>query len=513
MKLFAAIMSRPEVTQLLGELVSIESPSSQEAELAQYIEQWCTQQDIPYQVIEGNILITMGKESAAKHLLMNAHMDVVSGKNWANPLFPAQAPFQPMIHGQRLYGRGAADTKSGLASMLIAARDLYHQPELRNNIQGQVSFLFSRAEEGKTEFNGVRKVLEQGKFVPSAAVIAEPSNLEVLLGSGGLFHFNLTGIAKSAAEYELPSQVNFELLSNQLSHYPEVFPAIDRFAVFALFLKLLAPDIRIINVTSDQDGYSFRPQQLIVELSDQLTNDQLLSMVDEQVSPTRFIFKSAHSGLTGHPAYAHYDQEQQQLLVEAFSGEYLASIDPLHDVLNIMLFRARQKSRQHLSQQEQMFQPLPNLEFTSLTVSDKLWTINVGCRTSPEVDNAVVDRFAAQSYSKYQVTSSPYRTATYTQPDEEIAQVAAKVVQEYKPDQYPFGVQLGASDGQIMRDIFPLLPLILLSAGSGVVSKPGSLDVAPTYLSTSHQPDEFVDLAQLSVLPQIYHRVVLDYLK
>ena len=84
-------------------------------------------------------------------------------------------PFEPVIKGQHLYGRGAADMKSGLAAMIVAAeRFLIDAPEF----SGSIAFLITSDEEGDA-VNGTRKVMETLIARNEAidwCVIGEPSS-------------------------------------------------------------------------------------------------------------------------------------------------------------------------------------------------------------------------------------------------------------------------------------------------------------------------------------------------
>lgn len=86
-------------------------------------------------------------------IVFAGHTDVV-------PTGPADAwqfpPFQPTEHEGYLYGRGAADMKSGLAAMIIAAEHFIHS---HPDFPGSIGFLITSDEEGPS-INGTQKVIE-----------------------------------------------------------------------------------------------------------------------------------------------------------------------------------------------------------------------------------------------------------------------------------------------------------------------------------------------------------------
>ena len=110
-------------------------------------------------------------------LVFLGHTDVVPTgpeAEWASP------PFEPTILDGRLYGRGAADMKSGVAAMTLAAVQfaLAH-PRHR----GTIAVLLTSDEEGPRNENGVRRVAEEfrrrGQRI-DFCVTGEPSSLERL---------------------------------------------------------------------------------------------------------------------------------------------------------------------------------------------------------------------------------------------------------------------------------------------------------------------------------------------
>jgi succinyl-diaminopimelate desuccinylase len=113
---------------------------------------------------------------AAPVLCFAGHTDVVPAgprEDWATD------PFLPQIRDGRLYGRGAADMKSGLAAMVVAAeRFVARHPDHR----GTLAFLLTSDEEGPS-IDGTKRVIEtleaRGERI-DWCVIGEPSSHEVL---------------------------------------------------------------------------------------------------------------------------------------------------------------------------------------------------------------------------------------------------------------------------------------------------------------------------------------------
>lgn len=105
------------------------------------------------------------------------HTDVVpSGPEsaWASP------PFQPVLRDGYLYGRGAADMKSGVAAMTLAL-EAYVAANPKHT--GTVALLLTSDEEGPTNRDGVRRVVaefrQRGQGI-DYCVVGEPSSAQRL---------------------------------------------------------------------------------------------------------------------------------------------------------------------------------------------------------------------------------------------------------------------------------------------------------------------------------------------
>ncbi|MDR3472766.1 MAG: M20/M25/M40 family metallo-hydrolase [Devosia sp.] len=114
------------------------------------------------------------------HLLLNGHMDVVPADSpglWTTP------PFEPARRAGRLYGRGAADMKSGFAIGMLALRALR---DVAPTLFGTRRLGFLAVIEEECTGNGTLRSITEHGVAAREVVLLEPTDLGLLLGGVGV---------------------------------------------------------------------------------------------------------------------------------------------------------------------------------------------------------------------------------------------------------------------------------------------------------------------------------------
>ena len=194
--------SETDPVAILQQLVRIDSVNPDlvpgaagEAEIAAWCGEWLRRQGFAVTVLEQ----TPGRPSVVgvKHgtgsgrsLMLNAHLDTVGVATYGGD------PFSGDLRDGRVYGRGAVDTKSGLAAILVAAVRA-SAGELAGDV---IVTLVADEEFGSI---GTEEVLRS--FRADAALVVEPSSLELTTAHRGFawFELELTGLAAHGSKPEL----------------------------------------------------------------------------------------------------------------------------------------------------------------------------------------------------------------------------------------------------------------------------------------------------------------------
>jgi succinyl-diaminopimelate desuccinylase len=185
-----------ELVALTRELIRIPSvvrpgdPSATEAGVAARVEEWFRAQGFEVTVQDVapgrcNVLASIGDAAAGPTLLLEGHTDVVTegdASAWSHPPFGAD-----LVDG-RIYGRGAADMKSGLAAAMIAAAAL-----ARSGARLGGRLLVGALVDEEGDMLGVKHLCgtDLGRSI-TAAIICEPEQNELCLEQRGVVWARVT---------------------------------------------------------------------------------------------------------------------------------------------------------------------------------------------------------------------------------------------------------------------------------------------------------------------------------
>lgn len=137
-----------------------------------------------------NVIAEMVGSEKDPVLHFNGHYDVVSAVgDWTF------APYKPEVKEGRLYGRGSADMKAGIAAMMVAAKAL----KLENiNLAGTISFSFVPDEENDG-LAGAKFLTEQKRVRADYCIVGEPSGgIDFFNGHNGCLWLEVITYGKSA---------------------------------------------------------------------------------------------------------------------------------------------------------------------------------------------------------------------------------------------------------------------------------------------------------------------------
>jgi acetylornithine deacetylase/succinyl-diaminopimelate desuccinylase family protein len=133
------------------------------------------------------------KNKGKPTLFFNSHMDTVDVGNMSKWKFN---PFSAKIVDNKLFGRGAADAKGGLAAMVFAMKKLI---EYKNGIDGNVIFTASVDEEpGACSRIGTKLLLDKG-LKGDACIIGEPGSKKIAIGHRGVYRFKIITYGEAAS--------------------------------------------------------------------------------------------------------------------------------------------------------------------------------------------------------------------------------------------------------------------------------------------------------------------------
>jgi len=186
----------PDPVRVLADLIAIDSVNpglavggAGEGAVAEFCGRWLTARGFEVHRLQRRpgrpslVAIARGT-GGGRRLMLNGHLDTVGLAGYDGD------PLEPRIRDGKIFGRGAYDMKGGIAAMMTAAARVAAAGRLRGDIM-----LALVADEEHGSF-GTEEVLES--YTADAAVITEPTNLQVTLAHKGFAWFDVEIIGRAA---------------------------------------------------------------------------------------------------------------------------------------------------------------------------------------------------------------------------------------------------------------------------------------------------------------------------
>lgn len=170
---------------LLKDLIKIQSDTKEGAnEALMFCSAWLKAkgEDVTIHDNKGYLMLTATKGTGTEKIIWNGHVDVVPGH-------PEQ--FSPMVEGDKLYGRGSADMKAGVAAMMQAFIEL-DEASLTREVQ-----LHIVTDEEIGGRNTSKWLVDEG-YYGDFVICGEPTQLKIGLQSKGILRMDLTFKGKPA---------------------------------------------------------------------------------------------------------------------------------------------------------------------------------------------------------------------------------------------------------------------------------------------------------------------------
>lgn len=147
-----------------------------------------------------NIIITKKGTGDGKSLILNAHCDTINVENEKSWKYP---PFSAKIHNGRLYGRGAADTKSGVVEAIAIFKML---KDLNLSLKGDLTI--QNVIEEEAGGNGTLQCVMDGQKADGAIILENVGEGLIVAAARGVHFFEIIISGKPTMMEYLWNEIN-----------------------------------------------------------------------------------------------------------------------------------------------------------------------------------------------------------------------------------------------------------------------------------------------------------------
>ena len=192
-------IEKKELVDLTIQLVQTptENPPGNEKVAAQFLKPLLSKMGFKVKILlspkgRWNIVAEKRWGKGGRTLIFNGHLDVVPAGDPSQWKYP---PFQGKLYKGRIYGRGASDMKSGIASF-IHALSMIDRSEISLH-QGAV-ILHLVSDEESHGHQGMGFLTQGGGIQGDAALVGEPTDLHPVIAHKGALWLRISTFGKSA---------------------------------------------------------------------------------------------------------------------------------------------------------------------------------------------------------------------------------------------------------------------------------------------------------------------------
>ena len=268
-----AAFNPAEALEILSEIIGIDSIWGNEkplaTHLAQRFEEWGFQDVRLVDVPAGrpSLVARVPGSGGGRTLLLNGHIDMYElAADWTLD------PWTLTARDGKLHGGGISDMKAGLAAIVAAGK---HLLDTKAPLKGDllISCVSVHFEGGV----GTRALLDAG-LSADAAIVAEPSNMEMIVANRGGAYFDVTTLGKQAHSTAPSMGVN------AISKMARVIEALERLELPYEPHPLL-PGAPLMNVGTIHGGYAHNqiPDRCTISVDFRILPSQTPQAVKQQV--------------------------------------------------------------------------------------------------------------------------------------------------------------------------------------------------------------------------------------
>jgi acetylornithine deacetylase len=279
--------------------------------LAEVLRSWGCVVEV-HEVVRGrpNVVARVGKGGGAS-LMFNGHLDVVDVAGMVHP------PFDALERDGRIWGRGAADMKAGVAAMCAAAVRALDQ-----GLAGGV-VIAAVIDEEYTSI-GTRALLDRG-IRADAAIVTEPTRLAIMPAHRGFVWVDLHVVGRAA------HGSRWEIGVDAIRHAGLFLAELDRYDTTTLSARhhaLLGRPSVHASLISGGTGMSTYPDQCTLSIERRTipgeTDDQVLSELQELRDRVRLARPDFDGTVTVSLAQSPSDVATSEPIVRALSAALAA---------------------------------------------------------------------------------------------------------------------------------------------------------------------------------------------